>query len=114
MDMGQKIKLLREQKGMTLEELGNKVGVGKSTVRKWETGLIANMRRDKISKIAKALEVEPSYLMGWEDKDAPAISNKENPSAPQSLAAHFDGDEYTEEELEEIRRFAEFVKNKRG
>ncbi|MGN0422826.1 MAG: helix-turn-helix domain-containing protein [Lachnospiraceae bacterium] len=30
-----------------------------------------------------------------------------------TIAAHFDGDEYTEEELDEIRQFAEFVKNKR-
>lgn len=67
MDMGQKIKTLREQKGMTLEDLGNKVGVGKSTVRKWETGIIANMKRDKIAKVANALDVEPAYLMGWED-----------------------------------------------
>ncbi len=67
MDMGQKIKLLREQKRMTLEELGDKVGVGKSTVRKWETGIIANMKRDKIAKIANALDVSPSYLMGWDD-----------------------------------------------
>lgn len=67
MDMGQKIKQLREQKGMTLEELGDKVGVGKSTVRKWETGMIANMRRDKISKLASALGVSSSYLMDWEE-----------------------------------------------
>ena len=67
MDMGQKIKLIREEKGMTLEELGNKVGVGKSTVRKWENGIIANMRRDKIAKIADALECSPSYLMGWDE-----------------------------------------------
>ena len=32
---------------------------------------------------------------------------------PATLAAHFDGDEYTESELDEIRQFAEFVKNKR-
>lgn len=67
MTMGQKIKELRKTKGMTLEELGNKVGVGKSTVRKWENGMIANMRRDKILKIANALGCSPSYLMGWED-----------------------------------------------
>ena len=30
-----------------------------------------------------------------------------------TLAAHFSGDEYTESELNEIRQFAEFVKNKR-
>ena len=31
---------------------------------------------------------------------------------PTTLAAHFDGDEYTEDELDEIRQFAEFVKGK--
>lgn len=69
MDIGQKIKSLREEKGMTLEELGDKVGVGKSTVRKWETGIIANMRRDKIVKVAEALGTDPAYLMGWEKEE---------------------------------------------
>lgn len=32
---------------------------------------------------------------------------------PETIAAHFSGDEYTKEELEEIRQFAEFVKSKR-
>ena len=77
MDVGQRIKALREEKGMTLEELGNKVGVGKSTVRKWETGIIANMRRDKIAKIADALETSPAYLMGWEE-NASHFSKKES------------------------------------
>lgn len=72
MEMGEKIKLHRELLHMTLEELGNKVGVGKSTVRKWENGMIANMRRDKIAKIASALNVSPAYLMGWVDNPDPA------------------------------------------
>ena len=66
MNIGDKIRQLRETNGMTLEELGDKVGVGKSTVRKWETGMIANMRRDKILKVAQALGTTPDYLMGWE------------------------------------------------
>lgn len=65
-NMGDRIKRLRSENNMTLEELGNKVGVGKSTVRKWENGIIANMRRDKIAKLAVALGVTPAYLMGWE------------------------------------------------
>lgn len=66
MEIGPKIKKLREERGMTLEELGDKVGVGKSTVRKWENGIIANMRRDKISKLANALGCSPAELMGWD------------------------------------------------
>lgn len=67
-DMGTKIKELRTRKGMTLEEVGNIVGVGKSTVRKWETGQIANMRRDKIASLANALGTTPAYLMGWKEE----------------------------------------------
>lgn len=68
MGIGNKIKMLREENNMTLEELGEKVGVGKSTVRKWENGIIENMRRDKIEKLAKVFGVSPAYLLGYEDK----------------------------------------------
>ena len=71
-DIGELIRELREKKGMTLEELGDKVGVGKSTVRKWENGMIQNMRRDKVGKLAAALGVSPAYLMGWPEDDNPS------------------------------------------
>lgn len=67
-DMAQKIKDLRLSQNLTLEQVANEVGVGKSTVRKWETGMIANMRRDKIASLAKALHTTPAYLMGWIDE----------------------------------------------
>lgn len=67
-DMANRIKELRTSQGMTLEQVAEKVGVGKSTVRKWETGMIANMRRDKIAALAKALNTTPMYLMGWSDE----------------------------------------------
>lgn len=76
MDMGAKIHLLRTQNDMTLEELGNKVGVGKSTVRKWENGIIANMKRDKILKVAEALNTSPAYLMGWNDTNESSVQKK--------------------------------------
>ena len=67
--MAQRIKSLRQAKGLTLEQVADVVGVGKSTVRKWETGMIANMRRDKIADLAKALDTTPAYLMGWKEED---------------------------------------------
>lgn len=68
--MAKRIKDLRQEKGLTLEQVADVVGVGKSTVRKWETGMIANMRRDKIADLAKALGTTPAYLMGWEEDDS--------------------------------------------
>ena len=72
MDTGSKIKTLRLRHNMTLEELGKKVGVGKSTVRKWETGAIANMGRDKIAKLADVFQVSPTYLITDEEQESTA------------------------------------------
>lgn len=62
------LKKRRKELNLTLEQVGNIVGVGKSTVRKWETGYIENMKRDKILKLAQALKVSPSFIMGVEEE----------------------------------------------
>jgi transcriptional regulator with XRE-family HTH domain len=77
-ELSRKIKELRLERGMTLEDVAKIVGVGKSTVRKWETGMIANMGRDKIALLAQALGVTPSYLMGWKEDNKTLTS----PNAP--------------------------------
>ena len=70
-NLSKKIYELRKRNKLTLEQVADVVGVGKSTVRKWETGMIANMRRDKIALLAKALHTTPAYLMGWEEDNTP-------------------------------------------
>lgn len=72
------IKKRREELGLTYEQLGNMVGVGKSTVRKWETGLISNMKRDNIVALAKALNVSPALIMGWNDESENSKKNLKN------------------------------------
>ena len=62
------IKRRRIELGKTLEDIGKAVGVNKGTVRKWETGYIGNMGRDKIELLAHALQISPSEFMGWEPK----------------------------------------------
>ena len=79
--LGPKIKELRKARGMTLEQVGNIVGVGKSTVRKWETGMIANMGQDKLASLAEALGVHPGELMGW--NTPPSLPT---PDEPESTA----------------------------
>lgn len=80
MSMAEKIKSLRTSLDLTLEDVANEVGVGKSTVRKWETGMIANMRRDKIASLAKALHTTPAYLMGWETSPKEPSTTHDLPS----------------------------------
>jgi SOS-response transcriptional repressor LexA len=58
------LKTKRLEKKLTLEQVGEIVGVGKSTVRKWENGLIENMGRDKIVSLSKALDISPLDILG--------------------------------------------------
>lgn len=67
MDINKKLKERRQALGLTMLELSKKVGVSEATISRWESGDIANMKRDKIVLLAKALEVTPSFIMGWTD-----------------------------------------------
>ena len=66
MNIGDIIYNKRKQLGLTLEQVGNAVGVSKSTVKKWETGYIANIKRDKIAKLASVLQLNPVTLINGE------------------------------------------------
>ncbi|MCQ2400677.1 MAG: helix-turn-helix domain-containing protein [Lachnospiraceae bacterium] len=102
MDIGLRIKSLRTERDMTLEELGNKVGVGKSTVRKWENGMIANMRRDKIAVLANALNCSPAYLMGWTDDPLPNSVLCAGGKLPEADIKYHEAVAYTIRKLEEL------------
>lgn len=70
MDMGMRIKMLRIEKRMTLEQVAEKIGVSKATVYKYEAGAIANIPPDKIAAMADLFEVSKAYLCGWTNDKA--------------------------------------------
>jgi len=67
MSVGEKIKLLREQKGFTQEDLASAIKTTKQTIYKYETGIITNIPLDKLEKIAQLLNVPAAYLAGWDE-----------------------------------------------
>lgn len=69
MTTGERIRQLRIDHQMTQEELGAKVGVQKAAIYKYENGLVVNLKRSVIEKLALALDTTPTYLMGMEDND---------------------------------------------
>ena len=63
MEIGQKIKKARLERGLTQQELGAIVGVQKSAIAKYESGRVVNIKRSTLQKIAKALNLRPSELI---------------------------------------------------
>ena len=70
MSVGLRIKSAREQKNLTLEEVAKRCETTKQTIYKYENEIVTNIPYDKIVLLSKALDVTPSYLFGWEEKES--------------------------------------------
>lgn len=69
MSIGQRIKLAREKKGMTLEEVAKLCDTTKQTIYKYESEIVKKIPYDKIVLLSNALSVSPSYLFEWDEKE---------------------------------------------
>ena len=78
MNLSEKIRYLRIQKGMTQAELAEKLNTTKQTIGKYENQVVTNLPLNRIQELADALDTPPAYLMGWgEEKPADASSADE-------------------------------------
>ncbi len=66
MNISERVKERRKALDLTLQQVGDFIGVTKATVLRYESGDIQNIGLDKIEKLAKVLNVSPGWLMGWE------------------------------------------------
>lgn len=114
MNIGERIRGLREKQEMTQTELAEKIGSTKQTVYKYENGVVTNIPYDKLILLAKALGTTPSSLMGWEKesdksklsvRDERDIKNdleslKEKLSNKELGPAAFDGEDIPDDDVD--------------
>ena len=96
------LKITRERRQITQTQMADAIGVAKSTYSLYESGK-REPNVQTIKKISDILNVSADELLGLTQE--PQLS---------TFAAHFDGNKYTDSELEEILQFAEFVKNRKN
>lgn len=70
--VGEKIKILRKSLGLTQTELGQRVGVQKNAVSKWECGRVEDIPTSTIKLLANLFNVPASYLI--DDDTSPVTS----------------------------------------
>ena len=68
MTIGQRIRVARERKDMTLDEVATRCKTTRQTIFKYENEIVTNIPYDKIVLLSNALDVSPSYLFGWDEK----------------------------------------------
>ena len=102
---GMRIKELREKKGMTQSELGKAIGTTKQNIFKYESGAVDTIPNKKLQGLAKALDVEPWEILGW---DGPWNSQKgENyisiPLISQKISAGY-GEDFLDDDSITMKR----------
>lgn len=80
MDVGQRIKECRIKKGLTVDELAEKLKKNRATVYRYENGDIENLPITILEPIAKALGTSPAFLMSWTDESETFSPTKEKNS----------------------------------
>ena len=63
-EIGYRIYIARKENHATLEEVAKKVGLTKSTIQRYEKGLINNIKLPNIQSIAKVLNVNLNWIIG--------------------------------------------------
>ena len=64
--LGDILKRIRKEKGLTLEALATMVGTSRQTIHRYESGIITNVPHKMVGDLARALDVSPATLMGWD------------------------------------------------
>ena len=105
MNVGDRIKSRRSALGLTLQELGDMIGVEASTVRKWENGMIKNLKMDKINKLATSLGVSANYIIGVTNNTVNIETISVNSMVDQNSGILNITKDFTKEELELLRIF---------
>ncbi|MCG7410599.1 helix-turn-helix transcriptional regulator [Paenibacillus sp. ACRRX] len=105
MTLQEKLNQLMEQRGINRPELAKGSGVPYTTIVALFDKGADNIKLSTLRKLSDFFGVTLDDLAGTKNNVYGEF---------ETIAAHHDGEEWTEEELEEIERFKEFVKLKRG
>lgn len=113
MTFGERINKIRNEKGMTQDELARAVGYkSRSTIAKIESGE-RDVSQSMVIKFAKALNTTTAVLMGNDNDDNKAVQLPA-PSDDDIKFALFDGSEgVTDEMYDEVKRFAKYIKEQK-
>jgi len=100
-EFGRRIARIRELKGLSQKDVSKLLGIPQSTYAGYETGT-RKIPLSLIKELSKLYGVSSDSLLGNDTSEEPI-----------TLAAHFEGDDFTEEEIQEILEYAKYLKSKR-
>lgn len=113
MSIGRRIKTMRFEQGLSIDDLADKLGKNRTTVYRYENGDIENLPLGILDTLASALDTTPAYLMGWENAN---INENMAPEAKvfSKWFSEYGLNRLTEDERLAVMEYAKFLVWKRN
>jgi transcriptional regulator with XRE-family HTH domain len=106
MDLASKIRVKREELGLTQAELAKKTGLTQATISRLESGEVRQLKSEAIKSLARALGVSLDFLMG----DKSRMDFDETLKSNENAQVIFRGfEKLSEEKRKQLREFVEFL-----
>lgn len=114
MSIGQRIRSMRTQQGLSIDDLAYRLGKNRTTIYRYENGDIENLPLGILDSLANALNTTPAYLMGWENSGDNGYKRNYHAddfdsSYIEMLQAEFVSGSFNKDELEKLREYARFL-----
>lgn len=87
MTIGDRIRQRRKELKLSVDEVAKRLGKNRATVYRYESDEIEDMSINIISDIAKILDVDPGYLMGWKQSQENLTNVSSYYYIPTSISA---------------------------
>lgn len=83
--VGRNIKKHRKEKGLTLKEVAERIGLTEATVQKYEAGNIKKIDVEMLGRISDALGVLPGTIVGWDKEDYNSLGESEQRAKEEKI-----------------------------
>jgi len=108
MALDEKVRVKREELGMTQSELAKKSGLTQATISRIESGEVRQLKSEAIKALAKALGVTTDFLIG----DMPKMKFDETLKADDTAQVIFRGyEKLSKEKRDQLKDYVNFLLN---
>lgn len=114
MSIGERIKHIRKEQGLSIDDVAEKLGKNRTTVYRYENGDIENLPLGILDSLASTLNTTPAYLMGWNTTEIEYKNDNDN--IHETIMKYtgkwideFGTGIFDQEEVEKIIQYARFL-----
>ena len=110
---GYRLRKCREQHGYTIDDIAKRTGTNKNKIERWETGNTSDIGSNVLTILADLYDVNEVWLMGYDVSMERELKEEQNNDFKFASYNGVDTKDLDDEDIEEINRFVEFIRNKK-